>query len=66
MIMSSMYIQGRNSREENVEKLRVKVQQCEETLGQQQVLIANHEEKVSKALQGARRMQFFTCENEVS
>jgi hypothetical protein len=42
-----------------VEKLRVKVQQCEETLRQQQVLIDNHEEKVSKALHGARRMHFF-------
>ncbi|KAL3792589.1 hypothetical protein HJC23_005559 [Cyclotella cryptica] len=52
-------VKGRNRREENVEKLRVKVQQCEETLRQQQVLIDNHEEKVSKALHGARRMHFF-------
>lgn len=42
-----------------VEKLRTKVKQTEETLEKQQVLITDQEEKVNKALIGARRMQFF-------
>jgi hypothetical protein len=41
------------------------VQQCEETLELQKVKIADHEEKVNKALIGARRMQFF-ANREVS